>query len=172
MEFQARNPNVKVSGAAIISFLESMTTRRIGEKYLAQHGIEEVAKDGWYPQQAYFDAMKDFADKIGMPALESVGSHIPDQTGVDTSVELITVLENWDNVYKTNHQGDNQSYFKVTDKGENFVVIETNNTYPCAFDRGLFRALAKKYEPRALLTKEGNQCRANGDDKCVYKIAW
>ncbi len=171
-EFKSKDPNVSVVGGAILAFLKSLATPRIGEKYLAKHGIENVQEDGWYSQQSYFNAMKEFAEIIGMPALESIGGKIPDNAVMPEFKDLFEVIEQWTNVYMTNHRGDNTSYFKITDRSENHMVIETNNAYPCAFDRGLFRSVAKKFYPSAVIIEIGDKCRARGDDICQYKIDW
>ncbi|MBN2134753.1 MAG: 4-vinyl reductase [Acidobacteria bacterium] len=173
MEYQAKNPNAKVIGGSILAFLASLTNRELGLKYLEKHGITDVKADGWYSHQALLSAEKDLVDAIGVPtALEGVGEKIPDNAKMPEWKDIYEVFENWTNVYMNNHQGDNESYFKVIDKTEHSIKIETNNAYSCAFDRGLFRAVARKFFPTAKVTETGNKCRAKGDNICVYHIVW
>jgi hypothetical protein len=173
MEYQSKNPNVKVSGGAILAFLNSLTNKELGIKYLKQHGIEDVEAGKFYPQQLYLLAQKDLVDAIGVPsALEGVGEKIPAQLPPMNAKDIFDLFENWNNHYKSNNQGDNESYFRVTEKGDNFLIIETNNPYSCAFDRGLFRTLARKFHPTAKVTKSGDKCRAKGDPVCLYHVFW
>ncbi len=175
MEFQSKNPDVKMVGGVIISFMKSQASPTLGQKYLSRYGfsdLSEIKEDGWYSQQTMFNIMKDIADSIGMTTLESIGGKVPDNAKMPAWNNLEEVLDSWTDVYKHNHQGDNISYFKILDKGERHFIVETNNAYPCAFDIGLFRAIAKKFHPKAVVTENKEKCRRHGHDTCTYKIAW
>ncbi|MBN2134755.1 MAG: hypothetical protein JW737_03410 [Acidobacteria bacterium] len=173
MEYQSKNSNVQVSGGAIQAFLNSLNNKELGIRYLKQHGIENLEANKFYSQQAYLLAQKDLVAAIGVPtALEGVGEKIPEQLPPSNVKDVFELFETWINHYRANNQGDNESYIRVTEKGENYLYLETNNPYPCAFDRGLIRAFARKFHPTAKVTKVGDKCRAKGDAACTYHIFW
>jgi hypothetical protein len=66
-----------------------------------------------------------------------------------------------------NHTGDAQSYYKVIEKGNNYLIVETNNPYPDSFDRGLYEGFAKKFYPKATVStiKRESEIRH-------YKVKW
>ncbi|MBN2134756.1 MAG: hypothetical protein JW737_03415 [Acidobacteria bacterium] len=173
MEYQSKNPNVQVAGGAVLAFVNSLTNKELGLKYLAAHGITEIQSDKLYSQQAYLDALKDLVKAIGVPgALEGVGEKIPDYLPPMNVKDVFELFETWINHYRAANPGDNESYIRVTDKGENYLYIETNNPVACAFDRGLIRAFARKFHPNAKVTSNGDMCRAKGDAACLYHVFW
>ena len=56
---------------------------------------------------------------------------------------------------------------------ERMIVSECNTSYPCAFDKGILTAMARKFQPNAFVIHDDSMpSRKNGNKSCVYKIRW
>ena len=173
MEYQSKNPNVQVVGGAVLAFVNALTNKELGLKYLENHGIKDIQPDKFYSQQAYLNALQDLVKAIGVPsALEGVGEKIPDYLSSINAKDIFEMFETWINHYRAANPGDNESYFKVIEKGDKYLFVETNNPVACAFDRGLIRAFARRFQPSAKVTHHSEKCRAKGDGTCTYHVFW
>ncbi|MBN2134754.1 MAG: hypothetical protein JW737_03405 [Acidobacteria bacterium] len=173
MEFKSKNPDVKVSGGAILAFLDALNNRELGLKYLEKHGILNIEAKKFYSQQAFLLTQKDLAETMGVAiALEATGANIPLELPPEKAKTVFEIFENWQKHYMDNNIGDTESYFRIIERGENYLLLETNNPYPCDFDRGLIKAFAHFVQPEAKVVKWGSKCRSHGDDACTYHISW
>ena len=51
------------------------------------------------------------------------------------------------------------------------------NPYPCDFDKGIIKAVAKKFKPKDSVNiivehDESAPCRKKGADSCTYLVSW
>ncbi|MBN2135728.1 MAG: hypothetical protein JW737_08370 [Acidobacteria bacterium] len=167
MEFKAFSENVQVIGGGIISFINAFSQRDLALKILSKHGINDVQAESWYSQQSYFNAMKELEQIIGSLMLTKVGLKIVDNVKLQGAGNIFDFFDNVGASYKMNNKGDAQSYYKVTEKGDNYLILETNNPYPDSFDRGLYEGFAKKFYPNANIStvNKENEIRR-------YKVRW
>ena len=77
-QFKAFAPGVEVNGETVLSLVDGMGAfKETGLKILAAHGIADIKPGHWYPQQAWLDAFKDIAGKMGASTLLSIGKTVP-----------------------------------------------------------------------------------------------
>ena len=63
--------------------------KETGLKILAEHGIANPQPGHWYPQQAWLDAFKAIAEKIGAGTLLAIGKTIPENAQWPPHVDTI-----------------------------------------------------------------------------------
>ncbi|MBN2135729.1 MAG: hypothetical protein JW737_08375 [Acidobacteria bacterium] len=167
MEFKAFSENVQVIGEVIASFVNAFGQKDLAQKILAKHGIENIQNGQWYSQQNYFNAMKELEQIIGGLMLTKIGTKIVESAKLQGAGNIFDFFDKIGVSYNMNHRGDTLSYYKVIEKGDNYLIIETNNPYPDSFDRGLYEGFAKQFHPHAAVStvKKENDLRQ-------YRVKW
>lgn len=179
--FEALDPGVEINGQTILSMIEGVS--RFSEAYqetvrdaLAENGIGEPAAGEWYPQQAWLDAFGVLAEDLEPHLLDRIGEQIPDTADWPSGISGVEDgLRSIDNAYHANHRGGDIGFYRLTDIGQNAGEMTCRNPYPCPFDRGIIRAVARTFAPveRFVFVEEtGSQCRREGGDTCSYTVHW
>ena len=175
-QFKTFDPNAKVLGAAVFSFLDAMGAfRRIGLQILSEQGIPHLKPEQWYSQQAVLNVFKVIAEQAGPGTLKTTGTKVPDNVVFPPVSSLEQAFELIDEAYHMNHQGSDIGYYKFEKTGQRSGRMECYNPYPCDFDEGLIQGTAAKFklaEHIVIVKHEGDLCRKNGDDICAYTITW
>lgn len=189
-QFLAFNPTAEVNGQTILSFVKGMPGyESTALKVLENFGIKDIKEDGWYPQQAWLNAFKEIANKIGTNTLRSIGTKIIESAEWPPSVNTVeSALASIDIAYHMNHRVDGNVLFnpetgqmsegighyhfeKVSD---NEFKVTCENPYPCEFDKGLLKGAAEKFRsPSTKLEFKENVnsgCRNSGHTKCTYHV--
>jgi hypothetical protein len=106
-QFKAFAPNVEVNGETVLSVLDGMGPyKESGLKILADNGIKDPQPGVWYPQQAWLNAFKIIADKIGVCTLLAIGKTIPANAKWPPQVDTVEkALVSIDIAYHINHRG-------------------------------------------------------------------
>jgi hypothetical protein len=180
--YESFDEDVEVHGRTIIAVADDALSR-FSDAYretafdaLADNGVDDPSADEWYPQQAWLDTFEVIAAELESHILDRLGEQIPDVAEWPSGVSSVEAgLWSVDDAYRRNHRGgDIGSYdFEVT--GERTGVMTCENPYPCEFDRGLIRAVARRYAPVesfVVVEERGDGCRREGDDVCVYTVSW
>lgn len=181
-QFEAFDPNVEVHGQTILNVVDealvrfSDTYQDRAREALAENGIEDPAPDEWYPQQAWLDTFRAIADDLEPHLLDRLGEQIPPIvdwpsgiSGVESGLKAI------DDAFQRNHRGGDIGYYRVEGSDEQTGSVIARNPYPCLFDRGLVRAVARKYAPVeafVFVEEAGDTCRRAGDNACTYTVYW
>lgn len=168
---------------SVISCMGGYKTQAL--KILDEHGIHNPKPGKWYLQQAWLDAFKTIAATVGDEVLFEIGKKIPDcarwpLTKVSRFLDLDTMekaLQSIDIAYHNNHRGGeigNYKYIKISNRS---AKMYCNNPYPCAFDRGIILAVARKFKTEDILHvsvvhDDTQHCRKKGGDSCTYLINW
>ena len=181
-QYEAFDPTVEVHGQTIVNVVEKALTqfsaayRDKARDALAREGITDPQPDEWYPQQAWLNAFKTVAADLEPHVLDRLGEQIPAVAAWPEEIQTVEEgLQSIDDAYQRNHRGSDIGYyrFEPTDQREGEVIC--NNPYPCEFDRGVIRAVAQRYAPVdsfVFLEERGQECRREGDDKCIYTVSW
>ncbi|MEO0597979.1 MAG: hypothetical protein AAF126_17855, partial [Chloroflexota bacterium] len=104
-EYVTRNPDAKVLGAGVISFVASLGDKII--PILDECGLYPIEAEKWYNQQTVLDAYKKINDENFMN-LVAVGMSMPDQVPWPPDIESVhDALASIGVAYQMNHQGDN-----------------------------------------------------------------
>ena len=181
--YEPFDQDVEVRGRTVVAVVDeglarfSETHRGRARETLAAHGVTDPTDDEWYPQEAWLATFEQIAADLDPHLLDRLGEQIPDaaewpdEDADDVPAGLRTV----DVAYRRNHRGgDIGSYeFERTGDHEGRMVCET--PYPCAFDRGLIRAVARRASPVetfVFVEETGGECRREGADTCTYTVHW
>ena len=191
-EYVAFNESVEVNGQTILSVLDGMAGFESSAKQiLAENGIKDIVIDKWYSQQAWLNAFKTIAQRIGNATLTKIGRSIPENAQWPPHVNsIVSALQSIDVAYHMNHRLHDKILFdENTGKllhgignyefkqiSEKLVEMTCNNPYPCAFDRGIIKAVAEKFKPDdfklTLKEKVSPNCRHKGGEFCTYIVSW
>jgi len=182
VQYEAFDQDVEVHGGTVLHVVDDALARFSDEyrtsarETLANHGIEDPAHDEWYPQQAWLNSFETIAEDLEPHLLDRLGEQIPTIADWPASIaSMPDALQSIDDAYQRNHRGgDIGSYrFEQLDDRTGRVVCTT--PYPCPFDRGLIRAVARRHAPVeafVFVEERGDACRRDGSDTCTYTVSW
>jgi hypothetical protein len=89
-QFIAFDDSIEVNGQTILSVVRGMGVfEKLALKILKEHGIDNPQPGRWYSQQAWLDAFKEIATKIGPNTLFEIGKKIPESA--DWPPEIRTI---------------------------------------------------------------------------------
>lgn len=181
-QYEAFDQNVEVHGKTILVVLEEALARfsdeyrQRGLRALAENGIEDPDADAWYPQQWWLDTFEAVAEDLEPHLLDRLGEQIPVVADWPNDVASVEDgLRSIDDAYQLNHRGGDIGSYQVTDVDEQTAEIICETPYPCAYDRGIVRAVARQYAPvEAFVFVEeiGDECRQSGARSCTYRVYW
>lgn len=192
VEFSAFETGIEVNGETVLSVVDGMGAFRYrAAEILAEHGIVEPTPGQWYPQQAWLDAFRTIAEKIGNNTVYSIGRKIPSNATFPPDIKTIDdALAAIDVAYHMNHRKGGVVLFDgATGKmregighyiaqrlGPKQMQVRGENPYPCDFDRGIVTAMAERFRPaEAILLRvvhADGPCRRRGDECCDYSVVW
>jgi len=177
-QFKAFDPKVEVVGQGILVLIEGVGEfRPTALQILAEHGIRDVQANQWYPLQAYLDAYRQVAERVGPVTLKLIGKKVPEVALWPPEINSVEgALASIDVAYHMNQRGGDSGSYKFTKTGERSGKMVCHNPYPCPFDIGLVEATARKFAPagaRVRVTHDDTQgCRQKGGDSCTLLISW
>ena len=186
---------IEVSGRVIQGLMKAFGQfKTIASKYLLEEGVGQKGPEGlvvvdaesWYPLDAQLRALSRFSREMGDSVVHQIGvSMIQEVIWAPNMVDVKTLAESLDVGYHWNHRKEGKqmgdpSTGRITEgighyffKGhsQKGTVIEADNPYPCAFDKGLlFGALRKLKVVGAILHDDSLPCRKRGHPSCVYVV--
>jgi hypothetical protein len=190
--YKTYEEGIEVMGQTIGATLDGM--RVIGwlaEDILSSVGLGDVVLDEnhWYPQQEWLDAFKLIAGRTGDATLRQIGKTIIENAALPPMSSIEEALEGIDIAYHMNHRNakgqvlfdpsrpnpmlegiGHYAYQKVPD--ENKAIMTCDNPYPCAFDMGIVIAFVQRFDKRAKIHHDDDECRMKGDNACKYIVTW
>jgi hypothetical protein len=181
VQYEPFEGGVEARGRTVLAIEEGIS--RFRDEYrtrvrtvLSKQGIEDPEPDDWYAQEAELDVLETIAEDLGPHVLDRLGEQIPDVaewpggiSGVEDGLRSI------DEAYHRNHRGGEIGHYRFEKIDDGRGRVECRNPYPCPFDRGLIRAVAKEYSPVesfVFVEERGDRCRRDGDDVCTYTVSW
>ena len=177
--FKSFAPDVEVIGANILAVLEGMPhTKNFALEVLAENGIVDPLPGQWYSQQAYLNAFKAIAEKIGPFTLFEIGKNIPDNVVLPPGVDSFEdVFSTFNQGYQMNHRGGATGCQEAARTGDRSLKVISSTPYPCEFERGVIEGFAMKFKPEGaslIVVKhdDSQSCRQNEADSCTYLVSW
>lgn len=181
-QYEAFDQGVEVHGRTILNVVDGALAR-FSEEYrtraretLVNHGIDDPAPDEWYPQQAWLSTFQKIADDLEPHLLDRLGEQIPSVADWPTNISgMEDALQSIDNAYQRNHRGGDIGSYRFEQLDERTGRVVCTNPYPCPFDRGLIRAVARRQAPVEVFVfveERGDTCRRDGSDTCTYTVSW
>lgn len=169
-EVIGRSPQSYVAaGESISSFAGKQVTTK-----LAEYGLEEIEPDEWYSLNIPLAMLYDMRDEYGDARVRNMGQNVPQHVEFPPELsEVDDALRAIDQAYHQNHRGGEIGSYEFEADGPNEGVMICENPYPCEFDKGLIRGVAKKFADNPVQVEEvGDQCRADGGQRCEYRVDW
>ncbi|ELZ11750.1 hypothetical protein C478_11270 [Natrinema thermotolerans DSM 11552] len=177
--FEASLEDAEVIGRSPLSYIaagesiSSFVGKEITSK-LAEYGLEEIEPDEWYPLQVPLAMLYDMRDEYGDVRMRNMGQNVPEHVEFPPDLsEVDNALRAIDTAYHQNHRGSEIGSYEFQQEGPNAGVMICENPYPCEFDKGLIKGVAKKFADNPVQVEEvGDQCRSDGDHRCEYRVEW
>jgi len=180
--YEAFDRGVEINGQTVLTIVER-GMGRFSEAYreealaaLAEEGITDPEPDEWYPQQAWLNAFESIAAELQPHVLDRLGEQLPVVADWPNDFETVPAgLESIDEAYQRNHRGGEIGSYRFEQVEERAGEVTCHNPYPCPFDRGLIRGVARQYasvDSFVFIEETGSSCRRNGDDTCTYTVYW
>lgn len=180
-QYEPFDDGVEARGRTLLVIEEALS--RFSEQYrerardaLTEYGIEAPEPEGWYPQEAELNAFEAMADELEPHILDRVGEQIPDAAEWPNDISSVEEgLRSINEAYQLNHRGGDIGYYRFEKINERTGAVECKNPYPCLFDRGLIRAVARQYSPVeafVFVEERSDDCRRRGADTCTYTVHW
>jgi len=198
MQYVAFEKGIEVNGQTVYSIVDGFQViKRIPNEILAAEGVGsrdgdgnlQLDPQGWYSQAAWLRAFERIAREVGVNLLFQIGQRIPQNAQFPPWVQDIdSALKSVDIAYHMNHRKAGQvmfdpeagtmldgighyGYQRVA--GKNHIVCVCENPYPCQFDRGIITAMAKRFEPAAVVLHDADApCRQKRGNSCTYQVTW
>ncbi|WP_226482453.1 4-vinyl reductase [Natrinema amylolyticum] len=157
------------AGESVSSFVGKQITSK-----LAEYGLEDIESDEWYPLEIPLAMLYDMRDEYGAVRMQNMGQNVPQHVEFPPELtEVDNALRAIDTAYHQNHRGSEIGFYEFQTEGSSEGVMTCENPYPCEFDKGLIRGVAKKFANNPVEVEEvGDQCRSDGDQCCEYRIKW
>lgn len=181
-QYEAFDQDVEVHGRTILAVIDdalarfSEEYRQTAREVLADNGIEAPAPNKWYPQQAWLNTIEAIAAELDPHLLDRLGEQIPDVVEWPSGISGVEAgLRSIDEAYQRNHRGGEIGGYRFERLDAQIGTVTCENPYPCLFDRGLIRAVARQYAPVeafVFVEERGSACRRDGADICTYTVSW
>lgn len=169
-EVIGRSPLSYVAAGESIS---SFVGKEIANK-LEKYGLEDIDPEEWYPLEIPLAMLYDMRDEYGGVRMRNMGQNVPEH--VEFPPELSAVddaLRAIDRAYHQNHRGGDLGSYEFHQEGSNEGRMVCENPYPCEFDKGLIKGVARKFADNPVKVEEiGDHCRSDGDNRCEYRVEW
>ncbi len=193
-QFKAFEEGMEVNGQTIITVVDGLGAfGSIAVGYLEKAGLPAIVADGehWYPQQAWLDAFGFIADDLGDSVLFRIGQKIPENATFPRAIDTVEkALASIDVAYHMNHRNrrgevlfdpsrpkgqvmlEGIGHYRFEGKANRSAIVVCDNPYPCAFDRGIIDAMARRFANTAATHVDTGGCRKRGAESCTYAVAW
>jgi hypothetical protein len=152
-------------------------------------GLAVLQPDKWYPLDSFLRAFDRIGAEFGELTVRTSGLHINKKASVPGDVlsdihQTFTIL---DQGYHFNHAKNGVPMFNpqtgqmtegighfTTRPGPNKreLMCEIDTPYPCAFDEGIVRGFAQRFDPMSRVTHDPKICRKKGHKACLIHISW
>jgi hypothetical protein len=180
-QYEPFEASVEARGRVIVAIEEGIDNfrdahRETVQAVLSSKDIDDPNPDDWYAQAAELDALETIAEEFDPHVLDRLGERIPAVARWPSGVSGVAEgLRSIDDAYHRNHRGGDIGHYRFERVEDGLGRVECRNPYPCPFDRGLIRAVAKEYSPVesfVFVEERGDACRRRGDDRCTYTVHW
>jgi len=166
------SPDAAVRGGVIVSALAAMGPfRRRGEKALAEHGIDVVDVEKWYPLGSYLEALEAIGERMGPNTLFQVGRQIPNHVALPPGPSsFASVLAAFETLYGSSHRGvpDGAITHELISDRSGRIISAT--PYPSGLDRGVIVGLFLHLLGVRVIVEEDGECGKEDRGCCAYLV--
>jgi hypothetical protein len=198
MQYVSFEPGIEVRGGGVNATLEAfnafsllasqiMVAEGCGE--LGEDGLIRANSEGWYSLDANLQAFRRISREIGDHVLYRLGAVMPKHAKLPPDVQSVPdVFATMDIAFHMNHRKNGVEMFDPAngrmlegighysydpDPVHKRIISVARNPYPCPFDRGLFEAMAARFDPKARVIHDDTKpCRNKGADACTLIVEY
>jgi hypothetical protein len=177
--YQSPQPGIEVRGEYVIPMIDSAGPfQETPLKILAENGIVEPQPGQWYPLQAYLNAIKTVASKLGPATLFLIGKWMAEDGVFPQGINNIdTALAALDKAYNLNHRGGNCGSYEIQKASERSYRVICQSPYPEDVDRGLIEALLRKHKTAGILSVQVKidtslPSKSKGAETSTIVVSW
>ena len=174
-DFKSPSVDYEVKGKYIKAILSAFSISFLSEDLLKRFGLVPLEDERWYPLQSYLSLLERVHDRMFV-MLESVGRDVFQHTfpqDIETFEEVLEVINKY---YQESHRHkDGKTInvgkydYKKVKEGE--FIIESSTIYPCTYEIGIIKGIARHYKETISIEHDDSRCRTKGDNVCTYRIA-
>ena len=195
MQFKAIEPGIEISGEAVGATVDGFKKYpTVAMKYLVKFGFvknqsDQVNRSAWFPHENWLHVFEGIANEVGPHSLYRIGKTIPENAIFTPHVnDIFSGIGSLDVAYHMNHRKNGVVMFNpetgvmlegighyrcTPNPAEKKIVCVAENPYGCDMDRGIYAALATRFESSArTVHDEEAPCRKKGGESCTYVILW
>ena len=195
MQFKAFESGIEISGDSVAATLDGFKKYpAVAMNYLMKFGFiknksDEINRSAWYAHENWLRVFEGIAIDVGPNSLYSIGKTIPANAVFPPQVnDIYSAIGSLDIAYHMNHRKNGVVMFNpetgamiegighyraTPTPSERKIVCVAENPYPCELDRGIYAALAARFEAQARTVHDDEApCRKKGADSCTYTICW
>lgn len=185
---------IETHGLAVVNLVRGLGAKHVlATRWLVEEGVTMRWDAGvphvedWYPVGGVLAVLERVHEQLGEDALFRIGQSVLANVTLPGDADGIRrALRALDIIYHASHRRDGVAMFdaktgRVADGIGHYVCadaarhssVTTSSLYPCAFDRGLVTAMARRFEPNAEVNHLGGaRCRRRGAAACTYVVTW
>lgn len=173
---KATDPNVEVSGALALSFINAnefgVDLRR---ELLAENGIENPTLESWHPWQHMLDFLHQLNVEIGERSTWQVGVTVINN--IESPIPIHNIKDGvkaLDMILQATHRGGDFGHYRVQtfDAEERYALIDVTVPYPTIGLKGYFTGLARKSGEFYDITVDVIETDPDDDAKRLFKVSW
>ena len=173
-DFKTPSSEYEVRGKYIRAILSAFSIDFLSEELLKRFDLYPLDDDAWYPLQSYLSLLERIHDRMFV-MLEAVGRKVFQHTFPQDIENFEKVLEVMNKYYQESHRHKegkaiNVGRYDYTKVREGEFLIESSTVYPCTYEIGIIKGIAKYYKESLSIEHDDERCRSKGDSVCVYKI--
>ena len=178
---------ITVDGFGPFSLLATGFLQDSGLARAHADGTLDVPLDVWPPVEKWLETIRAIGRGIGQPVVRQMGEAVPLRAVFPPTItDIKAALASIDVAFHMNHRLRGEPMFdpatgtmregighyacRVVGPGQ--ARAQSDTPYPCAFDTGIFSAMASRFAKGVVVTHEPGGCRETGADRCAYALRW
>jgi hypothetical protein len=174
--YKSSSPNSEILGQAIQGYILGMGAFEATARDILQaHNLDRNPRpDGWYSQQAFLDALKEIAERIGPNTMRQIGKNValvvPLPPEIDTLEKALSGISQG---FKASHRGGTVPRMEFIKTGENAAKIVSGTPYPTELEMGMLAGYAARFGKTIKISLDKSQpMRNSGGGTDTFLLKW
>jgi len=173
------DPTTKVSGQAVLTFVESVQPEDI-QRFQIKYNLVTIDPQRWYSGQTLMAMMNEMAQEANLSGnLVGIGISAAERMWLPRELigaTLPDVLYGWGTIYNQQHSSGGNGYIRTDKITDTHYTTSHCTIYPDDYSYGLAYGLARRFLPVSSHFKvkyDANiPTRDNGDDVTIIHLWW
>ena len=172
------DPNAQVLGKTLLNSILGLPSFAQKNMLAILEGqqIKNLDATKWYSIQSVIAVYDRIATDFGPHTVFDLGKTIladaqfpPEVNSIENGLNLI------DTAYNMNHKNGYVGFYKMIchDVEEKKIIMQCYNPYPCDFDRGIFTAMARKFQSGVKVVVDSTKpTKKKGGNESWYIVSY